>query len=521
MENFEQIKELVLHYVRGIWINRWIAIAIAWPILIGGVIFVDQIKDRYQAETKVYIDSSSVLRPLLRGLAIETDFQSNVRLMVKKLLSRPNLERAIRLMDMDINTKSTRDMDDLIEKVKSRVDISTQSRSEIYVISYQDELPQRAKKMVQTLLDIFVEDTLGDSAKDSDSAISFLDNQIAKYDQLLQEAEVRLETFKRENVGVLPKDGANYYNQLQSIKAQYEQAALELSESKNRRDKLASQLSELTIEKAVATTGSRYDERISKLETELENLLLNYTEAHPDVSSTRRVLESLIIKRDEEVNNISNNEPASKMENPVFQQLQVLLSETEANISSLTARANSYQAKMVQLKKYVDIVPKIESEMQRLNRDYEVHKKNYNELVSRREQAKISEDVESDTDQVKFRIIEPPRVPNVAAFPNRPLFDVGVLIVSLGIGYGIGLILALSKPVFYNSKELRDFTGLAVLGSIMKFDTDTVLARRRRNVYLFVFANIMLIALTSAVIYMHSQHILILSALEIKLTSLL
>ncbi|MBC8386350.1 MAG: chain length-determining protein, partial [Gammaproteobacteria bacterium] len=243
MENFEQIKELILHYVRGIWINRWIAIAIAWPILIVGVIFVDQIKDRYQAETKVYIDSSSVLRPLLRGLAIETDFESNVRLMVKKLLTRPNLERAIRLMDMDINTKSTRDMDALIENVKSRVDISTQSRSGIYIISYQDELPGRAKKMVRTLLDIFVEDTLGDSAKDSDTAIAFLDNQIAKYDQLLQEAEVRLESFKRENVGVLPKDGANYYNQLQSIKAQYEQAALELSESKNRRDKLASQLS--------------------------------------------------------------------------------------------------------------------------------------------------------------------------------------------------------------------------------------------------------------------------------------
>src|SRR5210317_84390 len=102
MEELDDIIKLVLHYLRGIWKNRWIAIAIAWPVLIAGVLSVDQIKDRYTAETKVYIDSSSVLKPLLRGLAIETDFEAIVRLMINKLLSRPNLERAARLMDMDI-----------------------------------------------------------------------------------------------------------------------------------------------------------------------------------------------------------------------------------------------------------------------------------------------------------------------------------------------------------------------------------------------------------------------------------
>jgi len=197
----------------------------------------------------------------------------------------------------------------------------------------------------------------------------------------------------------------------------------------------------------------------------------------------------------------------------------VLLSEAEANISSLRARTTAYKKKMAQLKKLVDVVPKVEAEMKRLNRDYEVHKENYNELVTRREQAKMTEDADTGNKQVKFRIIEPPRVPTKPFFPNRPLFDAAVLLLALGIGYGLGLLLSMAKPVFYNTKDLREFTGLPVLGSVMKFDTHKVLVKRKRNVYLFLIANISLILVAGAAIYLHSQHIFILSSLQLKLMS--
>ena len=78
MDELDQLKELGLHYARGIWKNRWLAIAIAWLVLISGIIGVDQIKNRYKAETKVYIDTTSVLGPLVRGLAIQSDFRAIV-----------------------------------------------------------------------------------------------------------------------------------------------------------------------------------------------------------------------------------------------------------------------------------------------------------------------------------------------------------------------------------------------------------------------------------------------------------
>ena len=519
MEGFEQLKNLVMQYVRGIWRHRWIAIVISWPLLIAGVMVVDQMKDRYEAKTKVYIDTTSVLKPLLKGLAVETDIQSNVRLMVRTLLSRPNLERVIRLMDMDINVESDEDMEKLLNMVRSRVNISARKRSNIYAITYSDENPQKAKEMVQTFLSIFVEDTLGKSVSESDSAIAFLDKQIEKYEQLLQEAELRLETFKRNNVGVMPNDGANYFSRYQKKIAELERAELELSELVNRRDKLKSQLENITLIDMEDTLIGSYDAKIRQQELRLDDLLLSFTEEHPDVINTRRVLISLLKRKENEREELEQGATVS-LDNPVYQQLQILLSESEANISALKARVVTYSRNKQELKKLVDVVPRIEAELKRLNRDYGVHKKNYTTLVGRREQAKISEDVETSSEQVKFRIIEPPHVPTKSNYPNRPLFDLAALALAIGVGYGIGLLISLAQPVIYSISELRALTGLPVLGAVSKFDTGRVLSQRRRNLLLFILSNVLLFVVAAIFIMLHINGFLITSSLKQVLTGI-
>ena len=372
--------------------------------------------------------------------------------------------------------------------------------------------------MVQTLLDIFVEDTLGKSVKESDTAISFLDKQIVKYDKLLQDAEQRLEAFKRKNVGVMPKDGANYYSKYQEMSSEFKRAQLELSESVNRRDKLKSQLEGISSQVQTNnnnTARSIYDEKISSQEVKLDDLLLSYTDEHPEVINTKRVLESLIKRREKERQKQKDDpNDGTYLQNPVHQELQVLLSETEADISSFTARVASYAQEEKRLKALVDVVPRIEAELKRLNRDYEVHKKNYSELVSRREQAKISDDVETGTEQVKFRIIEPPYVPAKADFPNRLLFDFAVLVLALGAGYGIGLLISLTQPLIYNTNDLKKITDLPMLGAIVKFDTVEVLSQRRRNLILFITANVTLLLMAAMFMILHMKGILIVSSFK-------
>lgn len=518
MDEFQELKGLALHYLRGIWKNRWIAILVAWPIMLGGVLIVDQIQDRYSAETKVYIDSSSILKPLLKGLTVDTNFNATVQLMVRKLLSRPNLERAIRLMDMDLDTSTPTEFEELIEEVRDRVEITVKGRTNVYTISYSDVDRQRAQRMVQTLLDIFIEDTLGKSVNESDSAINFLDKQIEKYELLLQEAETRLEEFKRKNIGMMPKDGANHYAQLHKVTTELENIEIAYGEAFNRRLQLIERLGEFTEDTInQPAPGSNYDQKILDQEARLDDLLLLYTDVHPDVINAKVILVTFKKRREDEMANAKPAEQTKLSENIVHQDIQILLTETEANLSSLESRRNSFQKKKIELDKLVGIVPRIEADLQRLNRDYSVHRENYTELVSRRERAIISEDVESGTDQVKFRIIEPPFVPLKPNFPNRLLFDLGALVFALGTGYGLSLLISLFQPVYYNPTDLRKFSGYTILGSIQKYDTPEVLSRRRRNLFLFSLANLSLIAVLAGLVYLHMQGILIASTLQSRL----
>jgi len=516
MEGLDEIKELALHYARGIWKNRWIGVLVAWLVLIPGILFVDQMQNQYQAETKVYIDSSSVLKPLLEGLAIQTDFNAVVQLMIKQLITRPNIERAIRLMDMDLDVNSPLQMENLVNSVTERVKIGASGRTNIYTISYSDTDRNSSKKMVQVLLDIFVEDTLGKTGSESDTAIEFLDAQIEKYDLLLRGAEQRREEFKRKNVGLMPQDGASYYGQLRQENRLLEQARLSLAESENRRDQIKIQIAELKSNEGSQEVlfKTSLDLRIEEQERGLDELLLLYTDEHPDVINARHVLESLKKRKQGEVTETQNMDQGSMITNPVYQELQIRLAATEADISSLITRVKSMEKKQKELKRLIDIVPKIEAELQRLDRNYDVHRKNYNQLVGRREKAKISEDVEAGGDQVKFRIIEPPFAPQRPHFPNRPLFDLAVLALALGIGYGVSLLISLFQPVFYNQNDIRNVMTTPILGSIRKFDTPAVLNKRRRNLAMFSLANILLLSAAGYLIFLHSNDAIIIDHIK-------
>jgi polysaccharide chain length determinant protein (PEP-CTERM system associated) len=219
-------------------------------------------------------------------------------------------------------------------------------------------------------------------------------------------------------------------------------------------------------------------------------------------------LDTLKQRREKELEDLVNKGQPTMTSNPVQQELQILLTKTEADISSIKARVLSFQKKQGELKRLVDTVPKIEAEMQRLNRDYEIHKERYNQLVQRRETAKITEDVDSGTEHVKFRIVEPPYVAYEPDYPNRVLFDAAILVLSLGVGYGFGFLLSLLRPVFYNINDLNGYTGMAVLGAVSKFDTVDVLDKRHRNLIMFVLANITVVCIGIVTMIAHSQGIL-------------
>jgi protein tyrosine kinase modulator len=483
----------VMSEVKGAWRYRWYAVGVAWAVCIIGWIVVYSLHDHYEASARVHADTQSLLKPLLSGLTVQPDLDQQIAVMSKTLITRPNLEKVLRMVDLDIKAKTMADKEGLIDGLAARIEFKGAGTNNVYALAYWDKDPELAKKVVQALLTIFVESSLGDKRKDADQARRFIDEEIKAYEQRLVTAENALKDFKRKHIGLMPNDRQDYYTRLSQAGAALGNARLQLQEAENARDAIQSQLTgeqpvmlgEADLQEAPSRAeldklraNPELDSRIQSLKQNLDQLRLKYTELHPDIVASRRILALLERQRQEEFQETKKEfekklagESRTKKTrfsntNPVIQQLKVSLADAEAQVASMKARVTEYEKRNNEVRALADSVPQVEADLTQLNRDYEVNKSNYEKLLSRREAAQISENMESTTAGIDFRVIDPPRVPLAPSGPNRPLLASLVLAGALVAGIAFALVFSQLKPTFSDRRSLREFTGLPVLGSV-------------------------------------------------------
>ena len=164
--------------LRGMWQHRWLGLLVAWAVGAIGVVTVLRIPDKYEASARIYVDTQSILKPLMSGLAIEPNLDQQIMILSRTLISRPNVEKLIRMADLDLNIKSKQAQDAIIDGFMKSLTIQSTSRDNLYTLAYNNPDPERAKRVVQSLVSIFVESGIGDKRKDTDSAKKFIDHQI-------------------------------------------------------------------------------------------------------------------------------------------------------------------------------------------------------------------------------------------------------------------------------------------------------------------------------------------------------
>jgi polysaccharide chain length determinant protein (PEP-CTERM system associated) len=406
-------------------------------------------------------------------------------MITRTLISRPNLEKVIRMADLDIKAKTAEEKEALLDKLTKQVELKSAGKDNLFTISYADATPDNAKKVVQSLLTIFVESSLGDKRKDADQARRFLDEQIKAYEQKLLLAENALKEFKQHNFGFVPGQGPgqDYYSRLGEANTALSQARLELREAENGKTALRKQISgdePVMLTDKEMSASPDLEARIQTLRKNLDGLRMNYTEEHPDITGTKRVLDQLEEQRKQEIE-AKRKAGGGIRQNMTFQNLQLALAEAEANVASLQARVSEYERRFAALKAAADKVPQVEAEYSQLNRDYDVNKQNYEKLLSRREAAQISGDMDANTGVMDFRIIDPPRVPLVPSSPNRPFLLSMVLLGGIAGGIGLAFVLSQIKPTFTDRKSLREATGLPILGGVSMIWTVQESKKRKKN----------------------------------------
>ncbi len=489
------IDQLLAH-LRSAWYYRWHAAVAAWIVALGGWTAVYVMPNRYEAQARVFVDTDSILRPLLSGLAVQPGKDQVLAMMSRTLISHPNLEKVVQVLGMDSGRQQEREQ--AIARLARELTLRSAGRENLYTISYSSHDRERAKQVVQSLLTVAVERNLGDKRKDSEAARQFIEEQLRSYSEKLVAAENAVTEFRRKHQGLRPGEGQDFFTALNEARAAHRQASLELKEAVNSRDAIKLQIAggaraTPEIQDTVTETQapSEIDVRILALEQKLDGLRLTYTEQHPDVVALLRTIEQLKKQKATEVQ--EKKLPAGGGARPVTRtvhgqpslhdQLMVSLAAAEANVAAMRARVAEYEMRHSELQAAANALPQVDAEYKQLTRDYEVIRARYDKLLERREQAQISGAVEASDAGGGLRVIDPPQVPLTPSAPNRPRLMTFVLLAALGGGFGFAFLMTQLRITFDDERKLREASGIRVLGSVTMTLTEKQRKRRARGVF--------------------------------------
>ncbi len=515
----------------GMWDRRWLGLAAAWVvgIIVAGLVY--QVPDRYDASARVHMDTQTILRPLMSGLAVQQDTAQQAAMLGRTLISRPNIENLLKAVGtgpavIDNNA----DQDRLLDSMISRIKLTSAGRDNLFSVSFRDTDPGYAVRIVEGLVTMFLASSQGDKRKDADAAQRFIGEQIATYEKKLEEAENRVKEFKIKHMGLLGSDGKDYFARIAEAAKNADRVRIELRAAIQSRDALKRELAGEDPALLVDTSAppivpvldmpnqiSEVDGRLEAAKKQLDELLRKFTDNHPDVKNTRELVEHLaeqkkkeIAQRQREVEArrraalSSPNKPAALAINPVISQIKISLAEAEANIASLQSMAAEHETQHRQLRAMAQQFPQIEAEFSQLNRDYEVQKRNYESLVSRREQAAMSGEMGAAGGLTSFRVVDPPRVTPSPIFPNRSQLLPLALMVALAAGLGVCFAASQVAPTFHDARDLREVVERPVLGTVSALASAASIRANKRNNFAFAAAICGLISVYGAVFLMFS-----------------
>lgn len=468
-------------YLRATWRRRWYGIIIAWLVCLIGWAGLRLIPNQYESSARMFVDSDAILTPLLRGIAADSSPTTQLEVIQRTLLSKPNLDKLITLTGLDLTLNGPSDRERMIKGLQIDIKVVPQTKN-LFTISYRGPTPRLAHDVVQSLINIFIEQATGSNRADMENARHFLERQIASYEVQLRAAERRRAEFRVKNMEILPNDLTPNVGALESARSHVMATADKLQDAIIGRDALRLEVANtppmLLAEGGIFQPNTPSGKtRLQEAQEKMQSLMTRYTDQYPEVMEQQKLIDYLKEHPDQPdtTKKLHGKVVAAAMDgtitpkrsipNPVYDQLKVKLIDAESQVASLTRQHDEAMQAQDRLQKTSLEQPGLFAEYQNMDRDYNVLRKNYEDLLGRLQSANIAQAADTQADKVKLQIIDPAEVPRIPVAPNRPLLATGVLFGGMAVGLGFAVLLSQLDRSFSTVEDLRSL-GLPVIGGI-------------------------------------------------------
>ncbi len=371
----------------------------------------------YSTAAIILVDEKNIIQPLMQGAAVPTEVADRSKMVKQFVYGRKMMQELLEHGGWLAQGLTATEQERLTKKLMRRIQVVNLGRN-LIKIEYSDEDPERAYRLAQRMADRFIEDNLEAKAEESQAAYDFIDKQTKEYHAKLAEAEAALKEFRSQNLDALPGSETDISARLNVLQGMVEQAQFELKEAEIRKESLEKQLSGEAEVSVVLSREGQYRSRIAELQAQLDTLRLSFHDAHPDVVRVRHQIEDLNQAIADERRRREQGRTAARtsvdetmFNNPVYQQLRGELAQTRTNVDTLRARIAEGKR---QLQRELDRGKRVQgggATLAELTRDYQVNREIYQDLLKRRETARVSMNLDRDKQGLTFKIYEPATLP--------------------------------------------------------------------------------------------------------------
>jgi len=459
-EIFEELRAALW----SVWHRRWLAIAIAWGVCLAGWLVIALIPNTYESKARVYVDVEDVLS---KQLGIAGDGKEEIMRVRQTLSSAKNLEKVITATRLGEGLTERGALDAMTAELEKKVKVTSEQDNlfEITAAIGRGDLSDAenavlARDVVQKLLDILREEHVAGNRAGITSAITDLDRQLEERKRELEQAEQRRLVFETQYPDLVGGSDS-LSGKVQQARADLRAVDADLAAAESALAAIAGQLASTprTIVGGRDATGPRA--ALQQAQTQLAELRSRgLTDSHPDVVSTTKQVALLARQA------AAAGEDAGGTPNPAYASLIAIKTERQAAVEALQARRAALQSDFAALMASQASEPAVAAEANRISRDYDVLRANYEKLLQDREALRTRGKVEDKASQFRFDVIQEPGVPQKPVAPNRPLLLLGVLIVGLGTGAAAAYALGQLKSSFATAQKLERAFDLPVIGTI-------------------------------------------------------
>jgi len=454
--------------------KRWVVVIFVIVNLIAVVAAYNWPKE-FTSSTTVFIEEENILGPLMEGTAVQTDVVDRARIAREIIFGRKIMQKILVIGGWMQDDPSPAEQEKIMNQIQGRTTISIVGRN-LVEIGYKDTSPERAYNITKGFADLFIEGSLYAKAQESESAFEFIDKQAKEYEEKLKVSEEALKAFRENNVDFREGAEENITQRIGQYRNEINEIEEQIREAEIKKASLQAQLSGETETAAGLTRAEQVRSRIAELQSQLNTLRLSYHETYPDIVQIQNQISELreTLQQEEEKRKKAKREGSLYIDesiraNPIYQSLQSDLYQTNTLLATLSYRLEKTKKSLSDEIERDKRIAAADATLKNLTRDYTVNNNVYQDLLRRRENARVSMNLDRDHQGLTLRINEPAYYPHSQSGPQFLHFILGGFILGIALPIGIFYGIQQISPRVFEQTDISQFSDIHVIGELSHY----------------------------------------------------